>query len=42
MEVLDDYLTAAELRDAVLAARALHHDADLVLRRKMPPRDVAE
>jgi hypothetical protein len=37
IEVLDDAFAAAELGDAVLAAQAIQHDADLILRRKMSP-----
>ena len=32
IEVLDDPLTTAELHNAFLAAKALQHDADIVLR----------
>ena len=34
----EDPLATAELRNAFLAAKPLQHDADLALRRKMPPR----
>jgi hypothetical protein len=34
----EDPLTTAELNNAFLAAKTLQHDADLVLRRKIPPR----
>ncbi len=38
IEVLDDPFAAAELGDALLAAQALQHDADLIFCRKMSPR----
>ena len=38
IEVLDDSLAAAELRDTVLAAEPFQYDADLVFGRKVPPR----
>src|ERR1700738_9351 len=34
----EDPLATAELSNAFLAAKALQHDADLALRRRMPPR----
>src|SRR5439155_2169453 len=39
IQVLDNPLTATQLGDAVLAAQPGQHDADLLLRRKLPPRD---
>src|SRR5205085_7778762 len=38
IQVLDNPLTATQLGDAVLAAQPRQHDADLLLRRKLPPR----
>jgi hypothetical protein len=38
----EDPLTTEELNNALLAAKALQHDADLVLRRKIPPRRAAD
>ena len=40
-EDLNDSLAAAELRDAVLAAQALQHNADLLFGRELPPCDAA-
>src|SRR5213075_1725366 len=37
IQVLDNPLTATQLGDAVLAAQPRQHDADLLLRRKLPP-----
>src|SRR5579863_10363187 len=37
VEVLGDAFLAAELGDAVLAAQAFKHDADLLLGREVPP-----
>jgi hypothetical protein len=42
IQILDDPLTAAELGDALFAAQALQHNADLVLRRKMSSRRAAD
>jgi hypothetical protein len=38
----EDPLATAELSNAFLAAKALQHDADLALRRRMPPRRAAD
>src|SRR5918993_1012783 len=38
IEVLDNSLAPAQLRDAVLATQPLQHNADLVFGGKMPPR----
>src|SRR5215471_9063172 len=42
IEVLDDPLAAAQFGDAVLAAQTRKDDADLLLRRKLPPGGAAD
>src|SRR5207248_7209249 len=38
IQILDNPLAATQFGDAVLAAQTGQHDADLLLRRKLPPR----